>query len=181
MSQPGAQDFGRTFEKGRFEKGRGELLEMMRRFPHGLDSRLHDDAEVWVGEEGVLGVAVVRHSGDGLTAEALKHGVDVAIVYIDMPRSKIHRGFYRCHVVGKEPRGKMTLYGADGARADEIDATITFRPGTSAAAKCGVGISSHVDPSGRVPTKTVCWSAICSTSGGVSIVTGCVVQVSPGD
>ena len=174
MSQLGAKDFGRTFEKGR-----SELLEMMRRFAHGLDSRLHDDAEVWVGDEGALGVAVVQHSGGGLTAEALEHGVDVAIVYIDMPRSKIHRGFYRCHVAGKQPRGKMTLYDADGARADEIDATITFRPGTSAAGKCGVGISSHVDPSGRVPTKTVCWSAICSTSGGVSIVTGCVVQVPP--
>ena len=52
MSQLGAKDFGRTFEKGR-----SELLEMMRRFAHGLDSRLHDDAEVWVGDEGALGVA----------------------------------------------------------------------------------------------------------------------------
>ena len=175
MSQPVAEDFGRTFEKGRLE-----LLDRMRRFAHGLNARLHDDAEVRIGEEGVLGVAVVRHSGGGLTAEALKHGVDVAIVYIDMPRSKIHRGFYRCHVVGEQPGGKMTLYGADGARAAEIEATITFRPGTSAAT-CGVGVSSHVDPSGPVPTKTVCWSAICSTSGGVSIVTGCVVHVLPTD
>jgi len=175
MSQQVAQDFGHTFGTGR-----RELLDKMRSFAHGLDLRLHDDdAEVRIGEEGVLGAAAVRHSGGGLTAEALKHGVDVAVVYIDMPRSKIHRGFYRCHVVGEQPGGKMTLYGADGARAAEIDATITFRPGASAAATCGVGISSHVDPSGEVPTKTVCWAAICSTSGGVAIVTGCVVNVPP--
>ena len=174
MSQPVALDSGRMFEKGR-----RELLDKMRRFAQGLNSRLHDNAEVWIGEEGELGVAVVRHSGGGLTAEALKHGVDVAVVYLDMPRSKIPRGFYRCHVVGEQPGGKMSLYRADGSRAAEIEATITFRPGTSAAATCGVGVSSHVDPSGETPTKTVCWSAICSTSGGVSIVTGCVVNVPP--
>ena len=176
MSPRGARDLSQALRGGR-----RELVDEIRRFAKGLSIRLHDDAELHIGKEGILCAAAIRQSGDGLTPTALKRGADVAVVYIDIPRSKIRRGLYRCHVVGKKPYGKMTLYGANGARAGEIDATITVRPGVPAeAAICGVGVSTHIDPSGPVPTKTVCWVVTCSTSGGVSIVTGCVVSVPPG-
>jgi hypothetical protein len=136
------------------------------------------DIEVRVGENGTVAAGALQHPG-GVSWERLRQGVDVSIVFIDVNHPKIAPGFYRSRVTAQGPIGRMALIDAYGRTVFELDAKITTQPGGTTDAVCGTGVSSHVDPSGDVPTKTVCWAVTCSDSTSVTIITGCLVDVRP--